>query len=1305
MAPVTSNMIQTARKNATSEVMDKHQEQKEKSTNLKDLSSDKTSNIIVSESTEPTIPQQKSNKIPLNLVNAHITCSICKGYLIDATTLVECLHSFCHSCIMKHLRIQDYCPKCDVLVNKAKLNIKPDTTLQAIVYKLVPELYEKELLRRRAFYKMCPKEAALATPDQRGEDTENLIFSPKEALSLSLEFAEMGELPKKSELRKPIYLQCPAIFKISNLKKFVLSKFGIDGNMLSIEIMYKVKTIVLPDHYTLMDVAYIYIWKRDMPMRFFFRVVKNAQPAIKVEPKDEQSIDSKDIKYETNMKNDDKNEIIKSDIKKELPEIKSEKNNNSVTQKIINYENMNQNTKHESIKLKIELSKQGNMVSILKSGAPIQNKTDNNNKSVVKKSDDKTKKDDNQRPAIPKLLLLKPKTLKNSHETQKDILSKIKLKEMKAKFLKEQKLKNKKLDMISAKLIKLSHKSANKTFSNKKVTSSPSTTVQEIDLKKSEFLNTFQLAPRKIVPSSPSPLKSIQSLSSSSSPQKPLRPIAPKSNVTVLKPLSTILGSMSKRKNKEPSKMSNNNNNGASNSNKKLKPTDLKNVVEKIIREKSTQNTTNEKKETISFNLAPFPIGSSNTEISSASSLPLLSTTSVLSSCTSTTPTTSTTTSQLSVNKMSSSPTINNGLSSPVNIINKAQSNVSNSIKSNNSINNVNSKELKRSASPSSVSDQPVFKKPMIVAKRQNTTPEKPKTDNKLQKHSDLSKKSYGPVPNFTPIAPHNMPFTPPHKPISAANQYLNFALMNSSKNMGQLPMQRPIFSGFSPVYAPNSPQYTPNFNITARPQFKYTNPQAYASLVDQYKKNDLFPSQAQNNPLPKPISPVSTPKSPNTNSFAKKSPNSVPLAKKSPNANKSPSPQLPTKPITPPHTFSNTNSNNTSQTTKNYNPNMKTQENLNSNNKRPNANSLLDKLNFPSSLSVTLTTDTDDSRTNSPNNKNHSSVNNYIEIVKLPESPTNNNSINNSNTNNNGATNIGNGNKTPPGCISPPKTIIKIDDVKKMGENVHKDIINKVNEMCAAAANTGGNNSLQQSNNNNNNNNKSPKNVTHDTDNKLVSVPPKPVNGKETFQTKFLESILPILNGKSNENDKSKSPSTVTKPQNVTRTYSKANPIVNQNESSPDYSKVVQSKLDELRKISPKPPQPKPNDTNNKTSQVNSQSPKEKSQKQPISSPNHSSPNYPTYDQAKLASIFNDFARASQNPMQNMFQNIAPSNPMTPFNSMPNMVNFMQQAYLMEQWKNLQHLQNFQKTVEQNYRENIKQNNNNSQTSSNRLE
>lgn len=68
--------------------------------------------------------------------------------------------------------------------------IRPDATLQAIVYKLVPGLYEKELLRRRAFYKLRTREALEATPEQRGDDTEHLIFGPNEDISLMLEYSD-----------------------------------------------------------------------------------------------------------------------------------------------------------------------------------------------------------------------------------------------------------------------------------------------------------------------------------------------------------------------------------------------------------------------------------------------------------------------------------------------------------------------------------------------------------------------------------------------------------------------------------------------------------------------------------------------------------------------------------------------------------------------------------------------------------------------------------------------------------------------------------------------------------------------------------------------------------------------------------------------------------------------------------------------------------------------------------------------------------------------------------------------------------
>ncbi|XP_049299087.1 polycomb group protein Psc [Anopheles funestus] len=219
----------------------------------------------------PLSPYRPS-RVTLGSVYPCITCNLCKGYLIDATTIVECLHSFCHSCIMKHLRTEQYCPQCEMMINKAKPNIKPDATLQAIVYKLVPGLYENELRRRRAFYRVHPEMAAIATPEQRGEDTEYLIFSPNEKISLSLEYAEKELAEDNEELLKAKYLLCPAIFSIGLLKKFIIYKYGISERQFCVEIMYKVKTIILPDYYTLMDVAYIYTWKRDAPMKYYYRI-------------------------------------------------------------------------------------------------------------------------------------------------------------------------------------------------------------------------------------------------------------------------------------------------------------------------------------------------------------------------------------------------------------------------------------------------------------------------------------------------------------------------------------------------------------------------------------------------------------------------------------------------------------------------------------------------------------------------------------------------------------------------------------------------------------------------------------------------------------------------------------------------------------------------------------------------------------------------------------------------------------------------------------------------------------------------
>ncbi|KAG8321534.1 histone H2A-K119 monoubiquitination [Homalodisca vitripennis] len=123
-------------------------------------------------------------------VNPHLLCVLCGGYYVDATTIIECLHSFCKSCIVRYLETNKYCPICDVQVHKTKplLNIRSDRTLQAIVYKLVPGLFQRELNCRKEFYK---KQSGL-NPNDGGEigqpSDDSPIYSADESILIGVQY-------------------------------------------------------------------------------------------------------------------------------------------------------------------------------------------------------------------------------------------------------------------------------------------------------------------------------------------------------------------------------------------------------------------------------------------------------------------------------------------------------------------------------------------------------------------------------------------------------------------------------------------------------------------------------------------------------------------------------------------------------------------------------------------------------------------------------------------------------------------------------------------------------------------------------------------------------------------------------------------------------------------------------------------------------------------------------------------------------------------------------------------------------------
>ncbi|XP_069041752.1 polycomb complex protein BMI-1-like isoform X2 [Lepisosteus oculatus] len=237
----------------------------------------------------------RTTRIKITELNPHLMCALCGGYFIDATTIVECLHSFCKTCIVGYLETNKYCPMCDVQVHKTRplLSIRSDKTLQDIVYKLVPGLFKDEMKRRRDFYAANPTaDTANGSNEDRGEvqEEEKRIIADDEIISLSIEFHEGTRNEKKlhesreSDKEKgnnKRFLRCPAAMTVMHLAKFLRSKMDIPSNY-RIEVLYEDEP--LKDYYTLMDIAYIYTWRRNGPLPLQYRVqptckrLKLAQP-------------------------------------------------------------------------------------------------------------------------------------------------------------------------------------------------------------------------------------------------------------------------------------------------------------------------------------------------------------------------------------------------------------------------------------------------------------------------------------------------------------------------------------------------------------------------------------------------------------------------------------------------------------------------------------------------------------------------------------------------------------------------------------------------------------------------------------------------------------------------------------------------------------------------------------------------------------------------------------------------------------------------------------------------------------------
>nr|KAG5694232.1 hypothetical protein BaRGS_035336 [Batillaria attramentaria] len=182
----------------------------------------------------------------------------------------------CRTCIVRYLESSKFCPICDVQVHKTRplLNIRADKTLQDLVYKLVPGLFEEEMRRRREFLLQHPevKVKHLSLEERGLAQLMTAHTLPEENISLVLELAPNGhpalcdKRKRKSARNKAAdrrYLLCPADVSIGHLKKFIRLKFNLPDNY-QIDMFHLKSQEAITDDFTLLDITFVFSWNRSI---------------------------------------------------------------------------------------------------------------------------------------------------------------------------------------------------------------------------------------------------------------------------------------------------------------------------------------------------------------------------------------------------------------------------------------------------------------------------------------------------------------------------------------------------------------------------------------------------------------------------------------------------------------------------------------------------------------------------------------------------------------------------------------------------------------------------------------------------------------------------------------------------------------------------------------------------------------------------------------------------------------------------------------------------------------------------------
>lgn len=219
-------------------------------------------------------------KIKITTLNSFISCKLCEGYLIDATSVTECLHTFCKSCIVKHLEEKNTCPCCDIVIHQSHplQYISYDRTLQDIVYKLIPDLQQNEIKREKEFYRLrgLPYPKANLEKSLKDNNNSNASLENVNNFNFHREDEQIGielvshDVKSAKQIKFP-FIRCSSQSTITHLKKFIASHLlKSPEKQKEVDILYN-EELLGKDH--TLKFVYVTRWRyKRGPMKLYYRI-------------------------------------------------------------------------------------------------------------------------------------------------------------------------------------------------------------------------------------------------------------------------------------------------------------------------------------------------------------------------------------------------------------------------------------------------------------------------------------------------------------------------------------------------------------------------------------------------------------------------------------------------------------------------------------------------------------------------------------------------------------------------------------------------------------------------------------------------------------------------------------------------------------------------------------------------------------------------------------------------------------------------------------------------------------------------